>query len=201
MCNKNKGNKGEKISKQKLLKDCHQCQNVTVLTILEHLEFKSFIVVKPWWLTIIFSVPWPFHFEIYFSSPMLGYNYRENPVFCKFSSIVFFIILIFWICFFSKEIYEIDTNFIHGLTLMWKIYMSQPLKKYVRSVVGGGGLRNDGQKRKREWGWYNTYSKVNNQLMGAEFLFRLKPNFSFLFILQITRRVEARRWEIVYRNE
>ena len=39
---KTKETKGKKISKQKLLKDCHQCQNVTVLTILERLEFKKF---------------------------------------------------------------------------------------------------------------------------------------------------------------
>ena len=37
------GNKGKKrISKQKLLKDCHQGQNVTVLDIPEHLQFKQF---------------------------------------------------------------------------------------------------------------------------------------------------------------
>ena len=140
------------------------------------------------------------HFEIYFASPMLAYNYRENPVFFQFSSIVFFIILIFWICFFSKEIYEIDTK-LHPRTHFNVKNLHEPFKKYVLSVVGGGGLRNDGQKRKREWDWYNTYSKVNNQLMGVEFLFRLKLSFSFLFILQITRRVEARRWEIVHRNE
>ena len=34
--------KKERISRQKLLKDCHQGQNVTVLDILERLEFKNF---------------------------------------------------------------------------------------------------------------------------------------------------------------
>lgn len=39
-----KGNKGkkERVSKQKLLKDCHQGQNVTVLAILECLKLKNF---------------------------------------------------------------------------------------------------------------------------------------------------------------
>ena len=39
-----KGNKGkkERVSKQKLLKDCHQGQDVTVLAILERLKFKNF---------------------------------------------------------------------------------------------------------------------------------------------------------------
>ena len=32
----------KKVSKQKLLKDCHQFQNVTVLAILVRLEFKNF---------------------------------------------------------------------------------------------------------------------------------------------------------------
>ena len=38
------GNKrrGERFSKQKLLKGCHQGQNVTVLAILERLELKNF---------------------------------------------------------------------------------------------------------------------------------------------------------------
>ena len=39
-----KGNKGkkERVSKQKLLKDCHQGQDITVLAILQRLEFKKF---------------------------------------------------------------------------------------------------------------------------------------------------------------
>ena len=61
-----KGNKGkkERVSKQKLLKACHQGENVTVLAILERLEFKIFLVGQPWRPTILFSVPWPLHFEI-----------------------------------------------------------------------------------------------------------------------------------------
>ena len=39
---KRKKGKKERLSKQKLLKDCHQGQNVTVLAILERLEFKHF---------------------------------------------------------------------------------------------------------------------------------------------------------------
>ena len=34
--------KKRKVSKKKLLKDCHRSQNVTVLIILERLEFKNF---------------------------------------------------------------------------------------------------------------------------------------------------------------
>ena len=34
--------KKRKVSKKKLLKDCHPSQNVTVLIILERLEFKNF---------------------------------------------------------------------------------------------------------------------------------------------------------------
>ena len=34
--------KKERVSKQKLLKDCHQGQNVTILAILERLELKIF---------------------------------------------------------------------------------------------------------------------------------------------------------------
>ena len=52
-----KGNKGkhERVSKQKLLKGCHQGQNVTVLAIT--------------WQTLLFSLPWPLHFEIHFAGP------------------------------------------------------------------------------------------------------------------------------------
>ena len=62
------GNKGKKrISKQKLLKDCHQGQNVTVLTILKCLEFKKF---SCW--SILSSVPWPLHFEILFAARVMS---------------------------------------------------------------------------------------------------------------------------------
>ena len=44
-----------------------QGQNVTVLGILERLEF--FLIGKPSWPTILFSVPWPLHFEIPFAGP------------------------------------------------------------------------------------------------------------------------------------
>ena len=39
-----KGDKGkkERVSKQKLLKECHQGQNTIVLVILERLEFENF---------------------------------------------------------------------------------------------------------------------------------------------------------------
>ena len=69
-----KGNKEkkERLSKQKLWKGCHQGQNVTVLVILEPLEFNKFLVGQPWWSTILVSVPWPLHFEIYFTGP--GFN-------------------------------------------------------------------------------------------------------------------------------
>ena len=36
--------------------------------------------------------------------------------------------------------------------------------------------------------------------MGAEFLFTLKINFRFLFILQITRRVEVWEWGLYIRT-
>ena len=42
-------------------------KNVTTLAILERLEFKIFLVGQPWWPTILFSVPWPLHFEIHFA--------------------------------------------------------------------------------------------------------------------------------------
>ena len=61
---KGKQRKKERVSKQKLLKACHQGENVTVLAILERLEFKIFLVGQPWRPTILFSVPWPLHFEI-----------------------------------------------------------------------------------------------------------------------------------------
>ena len=57
----NKGNK-ERVSKQRLSKGCHQGQNVTVLAILERLEYKIY-------LTILFGVSWPLHFEINFADP------------------------------------------------------------------------------------------------------------------------------------
>ena len=65
---RNKANKGkkERVSKQKLLKGCHQGQNVTVLAILERLELKKISCWQLLWLTILFSVPWPLHFEIHF---------------------------------------------------------------------------------------------------------------------------------------
>ena len=50
-----KGGK-ERVSKQKLLKECYQGQNVTVLAILECVEFKSFHCR-------------PLHFEIHFTGP------------------------------------------------------------------------------------------------------------------------------------
>ena len=67
---KGKQKKKEKVLKQKLLKGCHQGQNVTVLAILEHLEFKHFFVGQPCWSTILFSVPWPLHFEFHFAGPV-----------------------------------------------------------------------------------------------------------------------------------
>ena len=55
----------ERFLNQKLLKGCHQVQqNVTILTVLERLEFKNFS-----WPLILFSVPWPIHFEIHFVGP------------------------------------------------------------------------------------------------------------------------------------
>ena len=51
-----KGNKGKKkVSKQKLLKDCHQCQNDIVLAILAIIA--SRIQIQPWWLEILSNVP------------------------------------------------------------------------------------------------------------------------------------------------
>ena len=44
---KKKRNK-QRIPKQKLSRGCHQDQNVTVLAILEHLQFKVFLVGQPW---------------------------------------------------------------------------------------------------------------------------------------------------------
>ena len=73
------GNKGkrERVSRQKLLKCYHQVLNVPVLAILEHLEFKIFLVDQPWWPTILFSVSWPFHFEIHFAGPGLVIMFQE----------------------------------------------------------------------------------------------------------------------------
>ena len=45
------------------------------------------------------------------------------------------------------------------------------------------------------------YAKVNKEIMAAEFLFILKLNFSFLFILKITQSEEAQGWGIVRTNE
>ena len=43
-----KKRKKQRIPKQKLSRGCHQDQNVTVLAILEHLQFKVFLVGQPW---------------------------------------------------------------------------------------------------------------------------------------------------------
>ena len=45
---KKKKRKKQRIPKQKLSRGCHQDQNVTVLAILEHLQFKVFLVGQPW---------------------------------------------------------------------------------------------------------------------------------------------------------
>ena len=86
-----KGNKGKKrVSKQKLLKDCHQGQNVIVLAILECLEFKKFKDSK-FFLSanhgrtkILFNVPWPLHFEIHFAGPV-----KEFILQLKFTTLSF----------------------------------------------------------------------------------------------------------------
>ena len=67
--------KKERVSKQKLLKGYHQGQNIIVLAILERLEFESFSC-RP---TILFSVPWPPHFEIHFAGPVIMIIYY---IFC-----------------------------------------------------------------------------------------------------------------------
>ena len=41
----------------------------------------NFFVAQPWWLAILFSVPWPLHFEIHFFNPMFACNYCESPIF------------------------------------------------------------------------------------------------------------------------
>ena len=38
-------------------------------------EFKFFLVGQPWWPTILFSVPWPLHFEIHFAGPVFTLTY------------------------------------------------------------------------------------------------------------------------------
>ena len=58
--------KKEKVSRQKLLKDCHQGQTITVLAKLERLEFKDFSC-RP--TMVAYSVPWPIHFKIHFAGP------------------------------------------------------------------------------------------------------------------------------------
>ena len=73
LCSKNKKGKKEKASKQKLLKGCHQGQNVTVKAILERLEFKTFFFGgQTRWPAILFSVPWPVHFETNFAGPAIA---------------------------------------------------------------------------------------------------------------------------------
>ena len=74
---KGKQRKKERVSKQKLLKDCHQGQNVTVLAILERLEFKNFSS----WPTMVadntFNVPWPFHLETHFTGPDNAKSFKK----------------------------------------------------------------------------------------------------------------------------
>ena len=69
-----KGDKGkkERVSKQKLLKECHQGQNIIVLVILERLEFENFSC----WPTMVadnsFQCSMAPHFEIHFAGPEYG---------------------------------------------------------------------------------------------------------------------------------
>ena len=69
-----KGDKGkkERVSKQKLLKDCHQGQNIIVLVILERLELENFSC----WPTMVadnsFQCSMAPHFEIHFTGPEYG---------------------------------------------------------------------------------------------------------------------------------
>ena len=74
---KRKQRKKGRVSKQKLLKDCHQGQNVTVLAILERLEFKNFSS----WPTMVadntFSVLWPLHLETHFTGPDNAKSFKK----------------------------------------------------------------------------------------------------------------------------
>ena len=72
----NRGKK-ERVSKQKLLKDCHQGQNVTLLAILESLEFKNFYCRPNVVADNTFQFSWSFHFEIYFTGPLLVHSFRK----------------------------------------------------------------------------------------------------------------------------
>ena len=47
--------------------------------------------------------------------------------------------------------YEIDKK-LHPLTHFNVKNLNEPFKKYIHFEVGGGGLRSDGQKRKRGMG-------------------------------------------------
>ena len=76
---KGKQRRKKRLSKQKLLKDCHQGQNVTVLAILERLEFKDFSVGHPWWPTVLVSVPWPLHFGNPFRRPCQRIQVCKEP--------------------------------------------------------------------------------------------------------------------------
>ena len=66
---KKKKEREERVSKQKLLKNCHQGQNVTILVILECLEFKKFCCRLTMVADNSFLFPWPLHFEIHFVGP------------------------------------------------------------------------------------------------------------------------------------
>ena len=64
---KEKRRKKERVSKKKLLKDCHQGQHVTILTILERLVSLS---ATRWRTLLVLSCL--LHFEIHFAGPVLA---------------------------------------------------------------------------------------------------------------------------------
>ena len=65
----NKGTK-ERLSRQKLLNNCHQ--GLLFQPLQSVWNSKIFLVGQPWWPAILFSVPWPLHFEIHSAGPAQG---------------------------------------------------------------------------------------------------------------------------------
>ena len=127
---KKKGSKGEEIKnfKTKTIKRLSSISKCHCFNPLERLEFKKFYC-RP---TIVTGNT----FKCSITSPLWN-PFRQSCVFWQLSSVVFFIILIFWSCLLSRKNYEIETK-LHSLTHFNVKNLYEPFKTYVRLEVRGG---------------------------------------------------------------
>ena len=66
---------------------------------------------QQWWSTILFSVPWPFHFEIHFAGPVLPTLTPQATILEILSSVI------------NNSFFENNKIFLNHILLMFKLYV------------------------------------------------------------------------------